>query len=202
MMYDFTKFWFLDSKLYWQQIFDEFQPKNALEIGSFEGQSAVFMIENGIEHLDCVDIWDCDEIVDFDFFRDDGVYIQSRTKIFERFKYNTDLAQKDLEYPVNLEYHRMSSKKYFRNVVDDYDLIYIDGSHKSNDVLRDAVLSFDCLRSGGIIIFDDYDWVSPNDTNIEHTPKIAIDAWISVMKPFITEYETNNKKQKYFTKNK
>jgi predicted O-methyltransferase YrrM len=39
-----------------------------------------------------------------------------------------------------------------------FDVIYIDGSHYAADVLSDAVLSFPLLKSGGIMIFDDYQW--------------------------------------------
>lgn len=37
-----------------------------------------------------------------------------------------------------------------------FDIIYIDGNHKSNYVLEDAVLSFNKLKIGGYLIFDDY----------------------------------------------
>jgi hypothetical protein len=39
-----------------------------------------------------------------------------------------------------------------------FDIIYIDGSHTADDVLADAVLSWELLKTGGLIIFDDYGW--------------------------------------------
>ena len=39
-----------------------------------------------------------------------------------------------------------------------YDIIYIDGSHATSDVLEDAVLSYRLLKPGGLLIFDDYHW--------------------------------------------
>ena len=39
-----------------------------------------------------------------------------------------------------------------------YDFIYIDASHEPDDVLSDAVLSFELLKSDGLLIFDDYGW--------------------------------------------
>ena len=39
-----------------------------------------------------------------------------------------------------------------------YDFVYIDASHHPEDVLFDAVNSFRHLKTGGIIIFDDYQW--------------------------------------------
>lgn len=38
----------------------------------------------------------------------------------------------------------------------EYDLVFIDGSHKYKDVISDARLSWDLLRVGGTMIFDDY----------------------------------------------
>jgi hypothetical protein len=45
------------------------------------------------------------------------------------------------------------------------------------NVLRDAVLSFEILKPGGIMVFDDYSWrVMPRDIDC---PKIAIDAFVA-----------------------
>ena len=40
----------------------------------------------------------------------------------------------------------------------EYDLIYVDGSHVARDVLLDAVCGFALLRTGGVMMFDDYQW--------------------------------------------
>jgi predicted O-methyltransferase YrrM len=37
-----------------------------------------------------------------------------------------------------------------------FDFIYVDGSHAGDDVLEDAVLSYRLLKSGGLLVFDDY----------------------------------------------
>ena len=38
------------------------------------------------------------------------------------------------------------------------DLIYVDGSHHCDDVIVDAFKSFEMLKPGGVLIFDDYFW--------------------------------------------
>ena len=38
-----------------------------------------------------------------------------------------------------------------------FDLIYIDGSHRRDDVMVDSLLAWSLLREGGFIIFDDYE---------------------------------------------
>ncbi len=58
-----------------------------------------------------------------------------------------------------------------------FDIIYIDGSHMKNDVLEDAVLSWRLLKSGGLVIFDDYQHVLRRGDEIEY-PKMAIDPFV------------------------
>jgi predicted O-methyltransferase YrrM len=58
-----------------------------------------------------------------------------------------------------------------------YDFIYIDGDHLPESVTLDADLSWDLLKSGGIMAFDDYEWDHPNGT--DKNPKPAIDAWLA-----------------------
>jgi len=60
-----------------------------------------------------------------------------------------------------------------------FDLIYVDGSHTSSDVLLDAVLSFQLLRENGLILFDDYLWaesLSQADNPINF-PRMGVDAF-------------------------
>jgi hypothetical protein len=59
-----------------------------------------------------------------------------------------------------------------------FDFIYIDGSHIAKDVLTDACMAWPLLKSGGIIVFDDYMWGDSRD--ILHRPKIAIDSFVNV----------------------
>jgi hypothetical protein len=57
------------------------------------------------------------------------------------------------------------------------DLIYVDGSHFAADVLADAVLGFEMLNPGGVMLFDDaMSW--RYGEQIQDSPKIAIDNFI------------------------
>jgi hypothetical protein len=40
-----------------------------------------------------------------------------------------------------------------------FDIAYIDGNHETEFVYKDAVMTFPKVKSGGYIIFDDYNWV-------------------------------------------
>ena len=45
-------------------------------------------------------------------------------------------------------------------------MIYIDGNHHADNVLRDARNSFKLLNRGGFIVFDDFLWGYYNETNL------------------------------------
>ena len=69
------------------------------------------------------------------------------------------------------------SKNALRSLKQDsYDFIYVDGSHTTKDVLVDAVLSYDLLKLGGIITFDDYLWKGYDNHLLN--PKTGIDCFL------------------------
>lgn len=57
-----------------------------------------------------------------------------------------------------------------------YDIVYIDGNHRSLNVLMDAMFSWRYLKTGGMLIFDDYEWQPQKRP--EETPKMAIDIFL------------------------
>ena len=61
-----------------------------------------------------------------------------------------------------------------------FDLIYVDGSHMCADVLLDAMLAFELLSIGGMLVFDDYAWDRYGHNPACH-PKQAVDAFLTVM---------------------
>lgn len=67
--------------------------------------------------------------------------------------------------------------------LESYDFAYIDGSHYAQDVLVDAVLTWDLIKPGGIIIFDDYGEEYSGSRKEHNYPKRAIDAFLTVMEP-------------------
>jgi predicted O-methyltransferase YrrM len=68
-----------------------------------------------------------------------------------------------------------------------FDLVYIDGSHEAPDVLSDAVLSWPLLKSGGILGFDDYGWHQFPEA--KRCPALAVDAFLGVMRGKFSIYE-------------
>jgi predicted O-methyltransferase YrrM len=59
-----------------------------------------------------------------------------------------------------------------------FDIVYIDGSHKASDVLEDAVISWRLVKPGGLIIFDDYNFVF--EDHPEWNTGLAIDAFMKL----------------------
>jgi len=58
----------------------------------------------------------------------------------------------------NVKIVNNTSSFFFKKNKQNYDLIYVDGSHSYKDVLQDAFNSFKILKKNGIIIFDDLLW--------------------------------------------
>ena len=58
--------------------------------------------------------------------------------------------------------------------------VYVDGSHRSADVLEDLVLAFHATRPGGIIICDDYLKGARSGDATLGSPKLAVDAFTSI----------------------
>jgi predicted O-methyltransferase YrrM len=160
----FTTDWFTQNISALNILLNNFvdKPINALEIGSWEGRSTVWFLENVLSHKDskitCVDPWPSSEV-------------------FMRFIYNIrDHLQK-----VNMM--KGYSSDVLRTIHEQYDFIYIDGSHTSWDTLEDAVLSFKLLKPNGFMVFDDYKGGDLDDTVT--SPYKGINAFIEVYEKHI-----------------
>jgi predicted O-methyltransferase YrrM len=131
------------------------KPVNYLEVGVFEGRSMVWMLDNVLRHPSS---------------RATGVDVDIRTRYLQNVK-RTGACEK-------VQSIKARSQDALRLLTKEtYDIIYIDGSHVTQDVMIDAVLAFDLLKPGGLMIFDDYAPVLrywPKDIR----PKQAIDAFI------------------------
>lgn len=129
------------------------KPIKALEIGSFEGMSALFTLETFPNcHLTCADTWQgAAEHHD----KTSPVYMADfSTAVMNKFDSNLS------GYHDRITKFRGTSFQFLSTLAEDarFDLMYIDGSHDSEDVIYDAFLGFKHLNKGGIMIFDDYFW--------------------------------------------
>jgi predicted O-methyltransferase YrrM len=170
MKYDFATDYVTPHAANWAKYLEQIKdrPARGLEIGSFEGRSALWFLENILTHPDstitCVDIFESD----YEKFFDKNIAISGFQSKVRKLKGDSRYMLRGLEPKV-------------------FDFAYIDGSHVAMDVLTDAVLVWDLIKPGGIIIFDDYDW--PGGKNNLEGPaklaKIAVDAFLTVYAPYI-----------------
>lgn len=140
--YQFTHDWFTHNIATWEihlKPFMHYPRVHALEIGSFEGMSACWLLDHVLTHpaakLTCIDL-----------------YFQES---FETNVALTGVSQKLIKL-VGDSHQILSTLPS-----EAYDFIYIDGCHLSEHVQQDATLAWRLLKVGGLMIFDDYQWIDP-----------------------------------------
>lgn len=174
---EFTSDWFLrpEGEALWQAMLDQVTPTKILEVGSYEGRSACWLIARCPNvSITCVDTWE------------GGVDLtpEMMRGVEERFDRNTAEALQR-SGTAHLIKCKMPSHKALPIFIADertFDFIYIDGSHTAPNVLTDAVDAFRLLRVGGIMVFDDYVWHMEPDgqQDLLNMPKPAIDAFVNI----------------------
>jgi hypothetical protein len=173
---EFTEDWFTRHIPVWESLLATVagKPIQALEIGVFEGRSAVWLLDSILTHPDASLTW----IDTFGGSREHaGVDLSG---LETRFRANV------ARFGSKVRGHVGRSQSVLRGVAEEqFDWIYIDGSHEAADVLADAVLAWPLLKPGGLMGFDDYGWrVFPQP---EHWPGLAIDAFLYCMRGKFTE---------------
>lgn len=153
----YTKDWFSWNVEVWEQVVLPLLPERRirwLEIGSLEGRSAVWTLENVLragDELVCVDPW-ADKENEKRF--DDNVKGRA-TKVVA------------------------TSEQFLLRDRSQFDCIYIDGSHDAPTVFTDAALCWLRLKVGGVMIFDDYEWRHPRGVAGKVPPGPAIDGFLA-----------------------
>jgi len=178
--YKFQVDWFSQNIPLWNKTLSHLKDKpniNLLEIGSFEGKSAVWSLENIATNL-------TSSLTCIDTFKGSMEDVRQKTDVSyieETFRHNIEQIGATDRVTVLKGLSRDKLKELPDN---NYDFIYIDGSHVASDVLTDAVMAIYLLKLGGIMIFDDYYW--DEEPNPIHRPKKAIDAFLKIFKEKIT----------------
>lgn len=173
--YEFTQDWFAPVAGTWEQLFAQLKPKKVLEIGSFEGRTAVWMAHvMGEGEVYCVDPIMPMVRPNGDEFKFDMHAVR------ERFKRN--IACIEINTDCTVEWFPKTSAEVLPGLIDNergtFDVVYVDGAHDAMNCLRDMVMGFELLRPGGLMIVDDY-LLRLND-NPAQSPKLAIDAFTNV----------------------
>ena|ERR1700687_2547279 len=147
------------------------QPIRILEIGSWEGRSALFFL-NYLRHssITCVDTFAG----------------STEHRSWPRELQDTQLSGIERRFDNNLApfADRVEKRKEESLVAlgklgierRRFDLVYVDGSHIATDVYRDGVLAWPLVVPGGILIFDDYQRKQGPERD---WPAIGIDALLA-----------------------
>jgi len=186
--YLFTEGWHLFHMENWRRHLKHLMGKadvHGLEVGSYEGMSAIWSLENILTHptdtITCIDIFDTPNLED----------------TFDRNVVATGMPEKMIKAKGPSEHMLCSLEP------NSYDYIYIDGCHLPKWVLSDAVMGWELLKPGGLMIFDDYRHIEPKPAEARLTginfidtylwnkrgqhrdcPKPSIDAFLKIYKPY------------------
>ena len=177
--YSFSEDWFSNHVPSWNRILRRLRPHRVLQVGCYEGRCTSFLVETcsgpDLLSLYCVDTWQGS--ADLSPERMKGVE--------QRFDQNVALAIQRAQGPVRVTKLSAPSRAALATLIatgcKPFDLVYVDGSHTAPDVLLDAVLSFQLIRIGGVMIFDDYLWSMepPQYADPLNTPRLAIDTFVT-----------------------
>lgn len=143
---DYNKKWFCNNlNFLTNNLVNINTTSNILEIGSYEGRSAIFFLKKFLySNISCVDTWSgSDEHV---------------KKEFIDIERNFDLNTKYFSKINKLKKFKMTSNKFFETNNEKFDLIYVDGDHSAEQVSLDIKNSWKNLNKGGCLILDDYMW--------------------------------------------
>lgn len=169
--YHFSNSWFEYQRSIIQKYIplpDKDKPYSILEIGSYEGRSTVFFLDNYMLN-------EKSKMVSIDPFDTDDKTTPVNLNVYKTFLHNLYKSS----HPHNHSFYKDYSDKVLPMLLskvtkeDLFDLITVDGSHLAKDVLFDSCMCWRLLKKGGYLFFDDY------NTN---GPKQAIDAFIDCNK--------------------
>ena len=168
-----TQDWFSFNIDNWRLLFPKVQSPapRVLEIGSWEGRSAVFLLselcatDGGIV---CIDHFDLMESA-------------AGRERYAKITHNLTLTGKSFrifdEFSVPALMTLLGEEMNHPNP--GYDWIYVDGSHEADDTFLDGELIWRLAKKGAIVIFDDYHWDKEPADSIHH-PKRGIDAFMAL----------------------
>jgi predicted O-methyltransferase YrrM len=169
---EFTSDWTSGNFSLWRRVLSSLrhQPLRILEIGSWEGRSAIFFL-NFFERstMVCIDTFagTAEEKNVYDSLASILPGVESR---FDRnlaaFGHRVDKI-KSRSGPA-LKMLQAEGRRF--------DLAYIDGGHRRDEVMADSVGVWQLLEPGGIVIWDDYKW--GQGLPPEERPQPAIDAFL------------------------
>jgi lipopolysaccharide biosynthesis glycosyltransferase/predicted O-methyltransferase YrrM len=168
-----TQDWFSFNMSRWRELFPLVTASSprVLEIGSWEGRSAVFLLTELCAQsgsIVCIDHFD---------LLNTPAGIERRRKIL----HNLALTGRPFRVVEAFSVPGLMGvlQEEIHSEEPGFDWVYIDGSHEADDTFLDGELAWRLARRGAILIFDDYRWNTQPEDSIHH-PKRGIDAFMTL----------------------
>ena len=176
--FTFRHYWFDEViRADWERLTHPLRGKKlrVLEIGSFEGASTTWILDNLMSHPEST-------LTSIDTF-EGGMEHQDAGKADEY-----DIASLESRFRANVaKCDHVGKLKVIKAKSDDalielrrqcasFDFVYIDASHVAIDVLHDAVMSWRMLNVHGTMVFDDFTWKGYVEDC--YNPRIAIQSFL------------------------
>jgi hypothetical protein len=126
------------------------KPLKAIEIGVFEGRSALWLLENVLVNPECL-------LILVDSYR----YQKPRKPGNEISQSQLNAAKEKAASVLGPYWSRCWWRQKFSEEVlpslqpGSFDMIRVDGDHRPHSTLQDMVLSWRLLKTGGLLIVDD-----------------------------------------------
>ena len=168
------------------------QKLRILELGSFEGASTTWILDNLMNH-------DESNLIAVDTFEGgmehqkgpDGQdsYNLSSWPLLHRFKSNVSQSH-NYDKLTFMKSTTLAALLTLRRQNRMFDFIYIDASHVAIDVLSDAIMCWHMLPVGGMMVFDDFSWKGYLEDC--YNPRIAIEGFLACVKPEVESEETES----------
>lgn len=170
--YRITQDWFSHNVASWESVLAPLRGKpdvRCLEIGSFEGLSACWLLENVLTH-------ETSRLVCIDPFDGPGQLQAER-----HFDHNVRQTGAGHKVTKLRGYSRQALPLLAGST---FDIAYVDGSHHPVDALQDALSVWPLLRRGGLAILDDYAIGAsyPKEIAAAVDPKPGIDAFLGFVR--------------------
>jgi predicted O-methyltransferase YrrM len=159
--YLYSSDWVSDREKNWRETLARFagQPGiRYLEVGIFQGRSAIWMLENVLTHPTA-------SMVGLDTFQFASPWLV-RWNLFVARQWG------------KIRLLKGTSRQLLPSLAGErFDFIYIDGSHKASEVGYDCRACWDMLAAGGVLLIDDYG--TTVNLKPEDFPKPAVDAFLA-----------------------
>jgi len=121
-----------------------------LQLGAYTGDATKWLFDYVLTHpestLTDVDTWEGS---------DEAAHKQMDWKSVEQ---TYDDKNKEWLESGRLVKKKMTTKEFFSSNNKQFDFVYVDADHHAIWALKDGLDGYSCLKSGGILAFDDYMW--------------------------------------------